>query len=82
MKLVHEVQRVADQKGCTIGQIALAWVRHHSGRPRFPDVIPIPGATTSSRVEENSKVVVLTDDEFEQLNEAVKRYEIVGTRYP
>lgn len=82
MMLVHEVQRIADQMGCTIGQIALAWVRHHSRRPGFPDIIPIPGATTSSRVEENSKVVVLTDDEFARLNEAVKSYEIVGTRYP
>jgi pyridoxine 4-dehydrogenase len=82
MKLVKEVERIAQQKGCSIGQIALAWVKHHSGKPGFPDIIPIPGATTSSRVEENTKSVAFTDLEYKELNEAVEKFEIVGARYP
>ena len=82
MELAREVGRIAQRKGCSIGQIALAWVRHHSGTPGFPEIIPIPGATTSSRVEENTKIVALTEAEYKELNESVEKFEIVGTRYP
>jgi aryl-alcohol dehydrogenase-like predicted oxidoreductase len=38
LALVDAVQALADAKGCTVGQLALAWL-HAQG----PDVIPIPG---------------------------------------
>ena len=82
MELAREVERIARRKGCSISQIALAWVIHHSGRSGFPEIVTIPGATTSSRVEENMKSVTLSDAEFEELNNATRRFEIVGTRYP
>lgn len=82
MKLVYEVEKVAEQKGCSIGQVALAWVTHHSGKPGFPEIIPIPGATTSARVEENMKIVSLTETEFQQLNDAVGKHVVLGARYP
>lgn len=82
MQLVHEVAGVARRKGCSIGQVALAWVRHHSGRPGFPEILPIPGATTPARVEENTTHVTLTEAEFEELSIAAERFEIAGTRYP
>lgn len=56
MELANEVGRIAKRKKCSIGQLALAWVRHHSGRPDFPGVLPIPGATTPARVEENMQL--------------------------
>nr|POE63596.1 putative pyridoxal reductase 2 [Quercus suber] len=82
LRLVHEVEKIAKTKGCSIGQIALAWVKHHSGKPGFPEIIPIPGATTSARVEENTNGVVLTEGEFSELNEAVEKFEVVGSRLP
>lgn len=82
MHLVHEVERIAERKGCSVGQIALAWVKYHSGKPGFPTIIPIPGATTSTRIEENMKDVELTAAEFKELNEAVAKFEVVGSRYP
>ena len=82
MELVHEVERIAREKGCSIGQIALAWVKYHSGKPGFPEILPIPGATTSSRIEENTMNVALTDIEYKALNKAVAKFKIVGTRYP
>lgn len=83
LQLAHEVAKLALRKGCSVAQLALAWVRHHSGMPGFPEVIPIPGATTVERVEENSADNVrLTAEEFEELNKMVKNFEIVGTRYP
>lgn len=82
MELAREVERIAKKKGCPVSQVALAWVRHHGGKPGFPEILPIPGATTSSRVKENTKIVDLTEAEYEELNRAVEKYEIVGTRYP
>lgn len=43
---------------------------------------PIPGATTVARVEENSKVVDLTDEELDDLTSILKKIEVVGARYP
>ena len=83
MELVHDIERINRQRsGSTIGQLALAWVRYHNMRSGFPEVIPIPGSTTAERVEENCKLVQLTDTEYEEMCTAVGRCEIVGTRYP
>lgn len=82
MELAREVEKIARKKGCAVSQVALAWVRYHSGKPGFPEILPIPGATTSSRVEENTKTVDLTEAEFKELNKAVEKFEVVGTRYP
>lgn len=82
MQLVHRIEEIAMKKGCSIGQIALAWVRHHSGRPGYPEIIPIPGATTSPRVIENNTMISLTEIEFSELNNAVETFQVVGTRYP
>lgn len=45
-------------------------------------VLAIPGATKVSRVEENSKFVVLTDAEAAELQEAVDHTAVAGDRYP
>ena len=82
LDLVHKVEAFAEKKGCTPGQVALAWVRHQSGRDGMPEIIPIPGATTEARVLENMKEVKLSDSEFEELQVIVKNAEPVGERYP
>jgi pyridoxine 4-dehydrogenase len=82
LKLVTQVQELAKKKGVTPSQLAIAWVRWLSGRPGMPVIIPIPGASSPERVEENSKHVTLTDAEAEEINETLAKFEIVGTRYP
>ena len=82
MKLVNQVEALASAKGCTPGQMAIAWVRKHSNRPSLPAVIPIPGATTPDRVKENAKIIDLTDDEFVKINEIIQSFEVKGERYP
>jgi pyridoxine 4-dehydrogenase len=81
MDLVHEVEALAKQKGCTSGQIALAWVRAHSGRDGLPIIIPIPGTTTEKRLAENMKVVDLSEADLKALDEAVKKCSVAGARY-
>lgn len=48
----------------------------------MPRIIPIPGATTIARVEENSKVVDLTDDEMAQIDATLAKVTPAGSRYP
>ena len=42
LALVEEVQCIAAEKGCTPGQLALAWLLHQG-----PDVFPIPGKVSA-----------------------------------
>lgn len=80
--LANTVIELAEKKGVTSGQFALAWVRALSRRPGMPTIIPIPGATTVDRVNENSKQVELTDEEMAAVDEILDKMEIKGTRYP
>ena len=78
-KLVDFVKSMADKKGVTSAQLALAWV---SAQKSF--IVPIPGTTKMHRLEENMKSadVILTAEELENLNAEVSKIEVVGDRYP
>ncbi|KAG6294633.1 hypothetical protein E4U45_006313 [Claviceps purpurea] len=82
LKLVHQVEAIAETKGCTPGQLAIAWVCKHSDSPGLPTIIPIPGTTTVDRVRENARLVQLTEKEFDQVNDIVRQFDTVGDRYP
>ena len=77
IKLAKIVEDIAAEKGCTPGQVALAWV-HAQGE----DVFPIPGTKHVDRFEENVAAfhVKLTEDDISKLNEIADR--IKGYRYP
>ena len=76
LKLVEVIREVAEAKGCTMGQVALAWV-HAQGE----DVFPIPGTKRVHRLEENIAAFdfKLTEEEMTKL--AVIADKIKGTRY-
>ncbi|KHO00106.1 Aldo/keto reductase [Metarhizium album ARSEF 1941] len=82
LQLVDQVEGIAKAKGCTPGQLAIAWVRKHSNRPGLPTIIPIPGATAASRVRENAKLVDITEEEFATMSNLVENFETAGKRYP
>ena len=82
MRLTEEVEKLARQKGCTVAQVAIAWVRGLSGRNGLGPIVPIPGATTEARVRENSKDVRLTETEMQEIDEVLKKNKAVGERYP
>ncbi|KAJ4303140.1 hypothetical protein N0V90_002032 [Kalmusia sp. IMI 367209] len=75
VKLAEAVGTVAQKKGCSSAQIAIAWVVRQG-------VVAIPGATKVHRVEENCKFVELTDAEAAELQEAVDYTAVAGDRYP
>lgn len=82
VQLVEKVEEIAKKKGCTPAQLAINWTRALSRRPGMPTIIPIPGATTVARVEENSKQIDITDEEMAQIDAILAKFTPAGERYP
>jgi aryl-alcohol dehydrogenase-like predicted oxidoreductase len=76
--LVDSLKSIADAKGATPAQIALAWLLAQK-----PWIVPIPGTTKRARLEENIKAadVVLTPADLEAIESAVASHAIAGERY-
>jgi aryl-alcohol dehydrogenase-like predicted oxidoreductase len=81
LELVDRVRAIADEKGCTPGQLALAWVLAQGDGEL--GVAPIPGTKRVTYLEENVGAVdvTLTDDDLAALDAAVPRGAVVGDRY-
>jgi aryl-alcohol dehydrogenase-like predicted oxidoreductase len=79
LALVHAVKALADARGCTPAQMALAWLLH-----RGPDIVPIPGTRQIARLEENAAAVALslTPEEDRRLTELLSEQVVAGARYP
>jgi aryl-alcohol dehydrogenase-like predicted oxidoreductase len=75
---VDLLKRVADEKGATPAQIALAWLL-----AQRPYISPIPGTTKLHRLEENLNAlnVDLTEEDLRNIGEAASRIEAKGERY-
>lgn len=48
----------------------------------MPRIVPLPGATTVERVRENSKRVLLDEDEMTAIDEILKKMPVQGNRWP
>jgi aryl-alcohol dehydrogenase-like predicted oxidoreductase len=79
LELVARVEEIAEEKGSTPGQIALAWVLS-----RGDDVVPIPGTKRRAYLEENAEAadIELTTEELERLEQAFPQGAAAGDRYP
>jgi aryl-alcohol dehydrogenase-like predicted oxidoreductase len=77
--IVDIVTKFAEQKKAKPSQIALAWLLAQK-----PWIVPIPGTTKLSRLEENlgSVNLALSTEEVQALNEASAAITILGERYP
>jgi aryl-alcohol dehydrogenase-like predicted oxidoreductase len=77
--LLAALERIAEAKGCTPAQVALAWVL-----AKGQDVVPIPGAKRRAWVEENAAAaeVALTAAEVAELDRAFPPGAAAGPRYP
>lgn len=82
LDLVKALAQFAQRKGCTLSQLAIGWIRAWSGREGHPVLIPIPGATTRERVEENTKDVHVTPEELKEIDEILSRLPVQGARVP
>jgi aryl-alcohol dehydrogenase-like predicted oxidoreductase len=76
---VNLLGAVAKQKNATPAQIALAWLLAQK-----PWIVPIPGTTRLSRLEENIGAVAieLTPEDLGNIDEAAAKAPVKGDRYP
>jgi aryl-alcohol dehydrogenase-like predicted oxidoreductase len=79
LDLVARINSLAQQKDCTPGQLALAWVLAQGD-----DIVPIPGTKRVKYLEENAGAlqVSLSADELAQLNDIAPKGVAAGLRYP
>ena len=77
--LVDLLRKIAERKKATPAQIALAWLL-----AKKPWIVPIPGTTKLSRLEENIGAVAieLTRDDLREIESATSKITIQGARYP
>ncbi len=77
--VVDLLERIGAEKRATPAQIALAWLL-----ARTPWIVPIPGTTKLSRLEENiaATVIELTPDDVRHMEEAAAKITVEGDRYP
>ena len=77
--LVDLLARIAQQKGATPAQLALAWLLAQK-----PWIVPIPGTTKLQRLEENigAATIELTPDDLVAIDQAAVRIKVQGARYP
>jgi aryl-alcohol dehydrogenase-like predicted oxidoreductase len=73
------VKRVAERKGATPAQVALAWLL-----AQRPWIVPIPGTTKLHRLEENlgAADLKLTEDDLREIAEGTSQIDIEGARLP
>jgi aryl-alcohol dehydrogenase-like predicted oxidoreductase len=79
MAIVDALRKLAEAKGVTAGQLALAWVQAHG-----EDVVPIPGTKRRKYLEENvaAAALELTADDLAAIEAAAPAHAIAGERYP
>ncbi len=78
LELADRVREVAEGKGITPGQLALAWLLAQG-----EDIVPIPGTKRRKYLEENAGAadVTLTEDDLASIEEAMPRGSAAGERY-
>ncbi|MGC4857462.1 aldo/keto reductase [Micromonospora sp. DT4] len=79
LALVEALRRVADAKGCTVAQLAIAWVAAQD-----PSIVPLVGARTRQRLAEALPAldVELSAGDLEEIEAAVPKGAARGDRYP
>lgn len=77
--LVQRLSAIAQAKGATPAQIAIAWLL-----AQRPWIVPIPGTTKAHRLKENlgAQAVILTTGDLAEIAEALDAIPVAGERYP
>ncbi len=77
-KVLNVLKTIAESKNSSLAQIALAWILQQK-----PYIVPIPGTTKATRLEENinSLQIKLTENEIKELEDATLQVAIKGQRF-
>ena len=79
LTLVEALRQIAEAKGCTVAQLAIAWVAAQGD-----DIVPLVGARTRERLTEAlpSTDLTLTPDDLAEIEKAIPAGAARGDRYP
>lgn len=79
LELVAKVQQIASRKGCTAGQLALAWVL-----AQRPFILPIPGTRRVAYLDENlgAAAIAVSAADLAEIDAAFPAQAVAGSRYP
>jgi aryl-alcohol dehydrogenase-like predicted oxidoreductase len=79
IKVVNELEKIAEEKNCTLAQLALAWLLAQG-----KDVVPIAGTKRIKYLEDNAGAinVNLTKDDLNRINKIAPKGFTMGMRYP
>ncbi len=78
LELIKRVSEIAEQKRCTMAQLALAWVLAQGEQ-----IVPIPGTKRRKYLEENVRAleVQINSDDIQKINEIISPEAVAGQRY-
>src|SRR5919204_301746 len=78
LELADRVRELAEERGVTPAQLALAWVL-----AKGDDIVPIPGTKQVARIEENAGAseIELSEEDLSALEDVVSSADVVGSRY-
>jgi len=78
LAVLEQINLIAKEKGCTPSQLALAWLL-----AQHPSIVPIPGTTHLTRLEENlaAQKITLTPSDLQRIEAVAPRGVAVGQRY-
>jgi aryl-alcohol dehydrogenase-like predicted oxidoreductase len=78
IKIVELLRGIAQKKGITPAQLALAWLLHQG-----QDIVPIPGTKRRARLEENCAAadIALSADELDRIDAVAPAGAFAGARY-
>lgn len=79
LRFVEAIKYVAEQKGCTVGQLSLAWLLAQG-----ENIIPIPGTNNFLHLKENMEAtsILLSNEDHIAIDEAYQQNPIRGLRMP
>jgi aryl-alcohol dehydrogenase-like predicted oxidoreductase len=77
--LVEKLRNIANRKGCSVAQLAIAWVLAQGA-----DIVPLVGARRRERLSESLRAldIILTGEELGEIARAIPRDAAAGSRYP
>ena len=78
LAIADELKKLAEEKGCTPAQLALAWILR-----RQQDVVPIPGTSSLARLEENigAADLHLSEQDLNRIEDSLPKGSVEGERY-
>jgi aryl-alcohol dehydrogenase-like predicted oxidoreductase len=79
LRLVEKVEEIANEKGVTTSQLALAWVLAQG-----QDIVPIPGTKRRKYLEQNAEAaeIILSQEELAAIEDVFPKDAVSGLRYP